>query len=247
MASKSTGNLSNPIPTRLHAADLAEIERLVKEGHFTTVGDGLRELVRIGLANRGPLDSSHVASIFQRLAQRQADLADLLNEAASAFRRSSTFAISELTDTLTELDRDVDGLPSCRVVLVNTNRKEAGERDEKDMLAGSFAAVYYPKWQRTMEKRVKPGDIVALYASGEGLKGYGVAEAKPEPRYFKYDPDPNNKYETYVDLEEFRVLEPPVSAGDLKRITQVDIVFHQAVCLLGEKPSEALANYLKAL
>lgn len=113
--------------------------------------------------------------------------------------------------------------------VLNTNYSNNKQHNE-DMLQEHKAAAYYPGWREKIEKLQK-GDTVFLYKSGTGIVAYGVADGKLK----KQDCDKKKDYEYYMGLENFVVLKTPMSASEMKKVTDQGFPFRTTMFSISDE------------
>jgi len=125
--------------------------------------------------------------------------------------------------------------------ILNTNRKN-DSYDETDMLKNKKAAAYFDPWKYKI-MRMQKGDVVYLYASGEGI----IARGKSKGVLYKadYQGDINCKDEEYyVELDDFATIKNPLSAAEIKNIAGIDYVFMQTCFSVDKSTGELVWNEL---
>lgn len=125
--------------------------------------------------------------------------------------------------------------------VLNTNYNN-DQQDDADMINNKKAAAYYEPWKFKINK-IQKGDKVFLYRSGTGIvaigKGSGIIEKKD------YHNQPSLKDEEYyTPLEDFKVLKKPLSASDLKIITQVNYRFMSTIFDIGKENGDKVWNHI---
>ena len=120
--------------------------------------------------------------------------------------------------------------------ILNTNTKD-GEQDERDMLTEQKAAAYDSPWIHKIEKLQK-GHYIFLYSTGKGIIAKGIATGK----LLKKDHDYRNEEEYYMKLNDFEILEEPISPSEIKRIANVNYRFMQTMFSIDEETGKKLWN-----
>ncbi|OQB23525.1 MAG: hypothetical protein BWY11_01824 [Firmicutes bacterium ADurb.Bin182] len=123
--------------------------------------------------------------------------------------------------------------------VLNTNYSN-NQQHTDDMLREHKAAAYYPGWREKIQKLQK-GDTVFLYKSGTGIIAYGVADGKLQ----KADCDGYPDYEYYMNLNKFVVLKNPISASQMKEITNQGFPFRTTMFSISEEAAKRLINTVK--
>lgn len=113
--------------------------------------------------------------------------------------------------------------------VLNTNYSNNRQHNE-DMLKKHKAAAYYPGWREKIEKLQK-GDTVFLYKSGAGIVAYGIADGKLN----KCDCDGKKDYEYYMGLENFEILHKPMSASEMKKVTNQGFPFRTTMFSISDE------------
>lgn len=124
--------------------------------------------------------------------------------------------------------------------VLNTNKK-SNEKYTNEMLFEQKAAAYYPGWREKIQKFQK-GDTVFLYENGAGIRAYGSATGVLN----KKDCDGNKDYEYYMNLDNFTILDQPLSASKMKEITGHGFNFRQTLFSISEEDSKLIIDYSKS-
>jgi len=125
--------------------------------------------------------------------------------------------------------------------ILNTNYSN-DPQDDKDMIVNQKAAAYFEPWKRNIEK-LKKGDKVFLYRSGEGIVAVGIASGKLEKK--PYHGQSKYKDEEYcMKLNKFKKLKKPLSASEIKRITGVNYRFMSTMFSIDKDSGEVLWEYI---
>lgn len=123
--------------------------------------------------------------------------------------------------------------------VLNTN-KQSNARYTKEMLNEHKAAAYYPGWREKIQKFQK-GDIVFLYESGVGIRAYGYASGVLN----KAPCDGYEDYEYNMHLENFVELSTPISASQMKEITDSGFNFRQTLFSISEEAAKKIIKKAK--
>ena len=110
--------------------------------------------------------------------------------------------------------------------ILNTNiSNDPGYHD--DMLTNHKAAAYFAPPKLKIEQLSK-NDVVFLYQSGVGIVAVGKADGKLVKAPYQGDPQfPDEEY--YMKLHNFKKVDPPLAAADIKRTTGVNYCFMQTM------------------
>jgi hypothetical protein len=128
--------------------------------------------------------------------------------------------------------------------VVNTNWRHYRE-DDAAMLREKKVAAYFTPWKNKIE-RLRRGDHVFLYRSGSGIVAVGTADGKL--RKAAYHGKPEHEDEEYaMGLLDFRLVDPPLTAADVKTITaNPALVFRQTMFSLDRRSGEKLYEAARA-
>lgn len=122
--------------------------------------------------------------------------------------------------------------------IVNTNYKN-NINAHNDMLTQKKAAAYYHPWKHKI-KRIEKGDKVFLYKSGVGIVAMGIGSGILNVCDYQ-----GHKDEEYaMPLSDFYQLKKPLSAAQMKTVTQSDFTFRQTMFSIGNK-GDIIWNYIK--
>lgn len=103
--------------------------------------------------------------------------------------------------------------------ILNTNIGNSRE-DHESMLKEKIAAAYFSPWKNKINSLSK-GDVVFLYQSGVGIVAVGKASGKLQIRNYHNNPK-NIDEEYFMKLNQFHLLEAPMSASEVKSVTGVN-------------------------
>ncbi len=123
------------------------------------------------------------------------------------------------TTALDELNNVDEGPENFGFHLLNTNKRHSIETHDW-MVENGYAAASYAPWKFNIE-RIREGDIVFLYANGVGIVAFGTGTGKVEIK--DYDGDKDECY--FQKLKNFTVLKKPMSASEIKKILDRNVVF----------------------
>lgn len=125
--------------------------------------------------------------------------------------------------------------------ILNTNYSNDSS-DDDDMINNQKAAAYFDPWKRNIEK-LKKGDKIFLYRSGEGIVAMGIASSKLEKKPW-HGEDKHKNEEYCMKLDKFRKLKKPLSASDIKKITGVNYRFMSTMFAVDEDSGNNLWEYI---
>jgi len=120
--------------------------------------------------------------------------------------------------------------------MLNTN-KGNNLSDHKTMLDNGFASAFYSPWKVNIE-RIKENDIVFLYENGVGIIAYG----KGTGNTLKKDHYGSKNEWYYQKLNDFKKLEKPISAKEIKKILDRNVVFLRTMS--GMPDGQNILNYI---
>ena len=115
--------------------------------------------------------------------------------------------------------------------LVNTNLKN-DIQDDADMISGKKVAAYFEPWKYKIT-RIRRGDVVFLYRNGQGVAAFGKADGKLIKGAYHGDLKHADE-EFFMKLTGVNLVDPPMTAAELKDITGKQLVFMQTMVSLDE-------------
>jgi hypothetical protein len=115
--------------------------------------------------------------------------------------------------------------------------------DHEDMSRTKKAAAYFSPWKRKIEQLSK-GDTVFLYQSGVGIVAMGKASGKLRKTAY-HGEDKHADEEYYMTLDRFRMVNPPVSAAEIKEITSANYSFRGTMFSMDAESGDALIKFLQ--
>lgn len=125
--------------------------------------------------------------------------------------------------------------------VLNTDYR-SDPKNHDDMLKNGKAAAYSSPWKNKIERLTK-GDVVFLYQSGVGIVALGVASGNLEKRPYQGNPQlPDEEYS--MSLKQFRRLERPVPAAEVKEVTGVDYRFMSTMFALDAVSGKTLYEHV---
>lgn len=114
---------------------------------------------------------------------------------------------------------EYEEVESSTFYMLNTNRRH-DINDHDYMINNGIAAAFYSPWKNNIN-RINKNDTVFLYENGVGIVAYGKGsgETLVEDKY-------GDKDEChYQKLSHFTVLKKPISAAEIKKILNRNVVF----------------------
>lgn len=103
--------------------------------------------------------------------------------------------------------------------ILNTNKGNCFE-DHKKILNEGIAAAFYDPWKYNIN-RINEDDVIFLYENGKGIVAYGKGTGKTIITDHFGDKDECH----YQKLKDFKILEKPLAASEIKKILGRNIVF----------------------
>lgn len=125
--------------------------------------------------------------------------------------------------------------------ILNTNYSN-DPSDDEDMINNQKAAAYFAPWKRNIEK-LKRGDKIFLYRSGEGIVAMGIASGKLEKKPW-HGEDKHKDEEYYMRLDKFKRLKKSLSASEIKKITGVNYRFMSTMFAVDKDSGDNLWEYI---
>ena len=126
--------------------------------------------------------------------------------------------------------------------ILNTNYRNH-PADHDDMLKEQKAAAYFPPWKFKIQQLSK-GDVVFLFQSGVGIVAMGQASGNVEKA--PYQGDPKHKDEEYfMRLGRFQLVDPPVSAAEIKDVTGANYSFRGTMFSIDAESAAALQVHIR--
>lgn len=123
--------------------------------------------------------------------------------------------------------------------ILNTNKRHSEEAHEK-MLKDGIAAASYDPWKYNIN-RINKGDVVFLYENKVGIVAYGKGTGNTLITDYEGDKDEWH----YQKLEDFTILEKPLTAGEVKQVLGRNVVFLRVMSGMpdGQKVLDKILNY----
>jgi len=103
--------------------------------------------------------------------------------------------------------------------ILNTNKANSDE-DAEWMLGKGIAAAFYDPWKWNIN-RIKANEVVFLYENGKGIVAYGRGTGDVKTCDHNGDKDECH----FQELKGFKTLEKPLSAAQIKKILERNVVF----------------------
>jgi hypothetical protein len=126
--------------------------------------------------------------------------------------------------------------------ILNTNISNCKE-DHEDMLANAKAAAYFDPWKFKIE-RLSKGDVIFLYKSKAGIVAVGEADGKLMKRaYHGKSEDADEEYS--MKLRGFKTVSPPLTAAEIKTITEVNYIFKNTMFGIDAESGKKIRKFLQ--
>jgi len=122
--------------------------------------------------------------------------------------------------------------------VLNTNKRYDLEA-HKEMMDLGIAAAFYDPCKLNIDK-IKKDDVVFLYANGIGIVAYGKGSGETLKKAY-YDEENECHYQELID---FVRLEKPISAAEIKKILDRNVVFLRVMSSMpdGQKILDAITE-----
>lgn len=146
-------------------------------------------------------------------------------EAMRLLMRAGIEKASEEIERLNEvepLDRESDMAETNRgprFHILNTNKRHSIESHQR-MVKEGIAAAFYGEWKLNIN-RIRKDDMVFLYENGKGIVACGIGTGET----LKADYEGNADEMHYQVLSNFMVLKEPLSAAEVRKILDRNVVF----------------------
>lgn len=115
--------------------------------------------------------------------------------------------------------------------------------DHYDMIKNRKAAAYFDPWKYKID-RLSKGDTVFLYQSGVGVLAMGKASGKLQKAPYQGDPNHSDE-EHFMTLDSFQPVNPPLSASEIKKITETNYVFRGTMFSMDEESANKLLDHVR--
>jgi hypothetical protein len=126
--------------------------------------------------------------------------------------------------------------------ILNTNYSN-DPKDDREILDKEKASAFFDPWKRRIE-RLKKGNTIFLYRSGEGIVAYGNASGKLEKH--PYQGNPQHADEEYsMKLSQFKKLKKPMEAKEIKAVTGVNYRFMSTMFGIDSESGTLLRNAIE--
>lgn len=126
--------------------------------------------------------------------------------------------------------------------ILNTNHNN-DPADHHDMIENRKAAAYFSPWKYKIDQLSKR-DTVLLYQSGVGIVAMGRASGNLETAAYHGDPKHTDE-EHYMALDQFRLVDPPVPASEIKEVTGTNYVFRGTMFSMDAESASALLEQIQ--
>ena len=130
---------------------------------------------------------------------------------------------------------------STNFYILNTNYRNDPD-DHADMITHGKAAAYFDPWKHNID-RLDKGDTVFLYQSGVAIVAMGKASGRLEIAPYQGNAEHADE-EHFMSLEAFQRIDPPLSASEIKTITETDYVFMRTLFSVDEESGELLREHV---
>jgi hypothetical protein len=134
---------------------------------------------------------------------------------------------------------EIETSANSKFYLLNTN-KGNNDTDHPMMISEKIAAAFYDPWKYNIDY-IKKGDIVFLYENSVGIVAYGKGTGDILTR----DHEGNKDECHFQKLENFTILEKPLTAREIKKILgRTNVVFLRTMSGIydGQKILDSILN-----
>ena len=128
---------------------------------------------------------------------------------------------------------------ATKYFILNTNYGN-NPADHDEMLQHPKAAAYFWPWKHKIEQ-LSQGDMVFLYQSGVGIVGCGYASGRLEKAPYQGNPEHADE-EYFMVLTRFQLVDPPMSASEIKTISGRNYPFRGTMFSIDEESAMALRD-----
>lgn len=125
--------------------------------------------------------------------------------------------------------------------ILNTNIKD-GMQDDEDMLKNEKAAAFFTPWKHKITQ-IDKGDKVFLYRSGVGIVAAGIGSGKLEKKDYRDNPG-HHEEEFFTRLSSFKILKTPLTAREVKELTEVDYRFMSTMFSIDKESGKKIWDYI---
>ena len=125
--------------------------------------------------------------------------------------------------------------------ILNTNYGNDPD-DDKDMITNKKAAAYHAPWKKSIA-RMQKGDKVFLYRSGTGIIARGIVKGNLKKADYHGKPTEKDE-EYYVELKSFSPIKTPLTASEIKDITNIDYRFMKTCFSVDRESGDKIWNEL---
>ncbi len=125
--------------------------------------------------------------------------------------------------------------------VLNTNIRN-NQDDHEDMLKNAKAAAYFDPWKFKIQRLAK-GDVIFLYQSGTGIVAVGEADGKLQKAAYHQNPEQADE-EYFMKLRHFQRVSPPLTAAEIKKLTNVNHIFMSTMFGLDAEAGKAIRKFV---
>ncbi len=174
----------------------------------------LRSLIQKSKGEQKELVASTI-----RMPKELAFFIEGLSDQLGLSKQEVTLKLIEEGVKFAEIELEQDEIVNSNFHVLNTNRRH-DPSDNDYMISHQIAAAFYDPWKKNIN-RIKKGDTVFLYKNGVGIVAYGVGSGNTLKKDRYGDKDECH----YQELSDFKVLDIPLPAAQIKKIIGKNIVF----------------------
>ena len=175
------------------------------------------------------------------------ELQSFVEELAEYLNLSKQDAVLKLIEEGVEKAREaleldvIEEEKTSKYHILNTNKKNNAS-DGEMMLDKKIAAAFYDPWKNNIS-RIQKGDVVFLYENGKGMVAYGYGTGNTLKKDYC-----GGKDECYYQkLDNFVILKTPLSAREIKKILNRNVVFLRTMAAIpdGKKVLDRISSSVK--
>ena len=167
-----------------------------------------------------------VASTIRLAPEEQSFIEEFASQCSltrqEAMRQLMRAGIQQAAEEIDRINEDAvtvetNGGPHFHIL--NTDKRHSVESHQR-MLKDGIAAAFYGKWKLNIN-RIRSNDVVFLYENGKGIVAYGRGTGDTLTADYEGHADEMH----YQILSDFRVLEEPLPAAEVRTILDRNVVF----------------------
>lgn len=161
-----------------------------------------------------------------------------LSEQLDISKQEVILKLIEAGVEIAEKELELEDVINSTFHVLNTNRRH-DVSDHDQMLSNGIAAAFYDPWKHNID-RINKGDTVFLYENGVGIVAYGEGTGITLKKDRHGDKDECH----YQELSNFKILDTPLSAAEIKTNLGRNVVFLRTMSGMpdGQKILDKISN-----